>query len=196
MSGYVALIVSAILIIGNVVYIKGIIQGTIIPTKSTWIIFSIVTGSSVSSFLISKFDLVSGAYGITDFFLCLVILAMTLVYSRKSKVSFRNFEKYYLAGAATCVLFWVISNNPFQMNLLVQTLIIIGYIPTIHNMLSAKRSSESKLAWTIWSLGSFLSLYPAIMKENTLAIVYSVRGMTMCLLILFLTYKFQKKPAQ
>lgn len=196
MSGYIALIVSAILIIGNVIYIKRIIQGTVIPTKSTWIIFSIVTGLNVSSFLTSKFDVVSGAYGITDFFMCLVIMTMALVYSRKSKVSFGNFEKYYLAGTSICVLFWVISDNPLQTNLLVQTLIIIGYIPTIHNILLAKRSSEPKLVWTIWSIGSFSSLYPAIMKENPLAIVYSIRGMTMCLIILFLTYKFQKKPAQ
>ncbi len=194
MSAYVAVIASLILISGNIGYIKGIIQNSVVPTKSTWIIFSIVTGLNVSSFLTNKFDLVSGAYGITDFFLCLMILTVTLVYSQKSKLSFKSFEKYYLVGAFICVLFWIISDNSFQTNLLVQTLIIIGYIPTIHNILSTKRSSESKLSWTIWSIGGFLSLYPAIEKQNTLAIVYSFRATTMCLLILFLTYKFQKKP--
>lgn len=194
MSAYVAVIVFLILISGNIGYIKKITQGTVVPTKSTWIIFSIITGLNVSSFLTNKFDLVSGAYGMTDFFVCSLILTTTLIYSQESKVSFKSFEKYYLIGTSICVLFWIISDNPFQTNLLVQTLIVIGYIPTIHNILSSKKSSESKLIWTIWSIGSFLSLYPAIEKQNTLAIVYSLRATTMCLLILFLTYKFQKKP--
>lgn len=194
MSAYVAVIVCLVLIIGNIGYIKKIIQEIVVPTKSTWIIFSIVTSLSVSSFLTNKFDLVSGAYGIADFFGCLLILATTLIYSQKSKISFKSFEKYYLVGALICVLFWIISDNPFQTNLLVQTLIIIGYIPTIHNILSSKKSSESKLIWTIWGIGAFLSLYPAIEKQNILAIVYSLRATTMCLLIIFLTYKFQKKP--
>ncbi len=196
MAGYVALVASAVLIFGNFTYIKGIMRGTVTPTKSTWIIFTIVTGLNVASFLTNSFDLVSGAYGITDFFLSLMILVFALMYSRKSKVSFKSFEKYYLAGAAICVLFWVMSDNPFQTNLLVQTLIIIGYVPTIHSMLSTKSSSESMTSWAIWSVGSFISLYPAIAHSNSLAIVYSLRGTMMCIIILTLTYKFQKRPAK
>lgn len=196
MAGYVALVASAVLIFGNLTYIKGIMKGTVTPTKSTWIIFTIVTGLNVVSFLTNSFDVVSGAYGITDFFLSLMIMVIALIYARKSKVSFKSFEKYYLAGAAVCVLFWVISENPFQTNLLVQTLIIVGYIPTIHSMLSTKSSSESVTSWTIWATGSFMSLYPAIAHSNVLAVVYSLRGTTMCLIILALTYRFQRRSAQ
>jgi lipid-A-disaccharide synthase-like uncharacterized protein len=152
----------------------------------------VVTGLNVSSFLTTRFDLVSGAYGITDFIMCLLILTFILIYAHKERVYFRSFEKYYLLGALACVLFWTMSRNSFVMNLLVQSLIVIGYIPTIHNIISSRKSSESKIAWKFWLTGSLLSIYPALAKHNTLSIIYSLRGTAMCLVILLLTYKFQK----
>lgn len=193
MDTYIAILASFLLICGHIKYIRGIIKGTVVPTKSSWAIFSVVTGLSVSSFLATKFDVVSGAYGIADFALCLVVFCLTLFFSRGEKAKFKSFEKYYLIGAFACVLFWVVSNNSFVTNLLVQSLIVIGYFPTIHNILSTRKSSESKFAWTIWTMGVLLSLYPALVNRNTLAVVYSLRGTVMCLTILFLTHRFQEK---
>ena len=191
----VAIAVSFLLICGNIKYIKEIVKGTVIPTNSTWVIFTVVTGLNVSSFLKTKFDLVSGAYGITDSALCLVVLLVSLLYSRKEKILFKSFEKYYLIGAFACVLFWIISNNSFRTNLFVQLLIVIGYIPTIHNILRTKRSAESKFAWSIWTLGALLSIFPALANQNKLAIIYSLRAAAMCLTILFLTYWYNKQKA-
>jgi hypothetical protein len=192
MAVYAVLFISLLVISGNITYFKEIIRGSVIPTKSSWIIFSLVTGLNVSTLLITKFDLVGGAYSITDFIVCSATLFITFLYSKKEKAHFQSFEKYYLIGALACVLFWIISRNSFTTNLLVQALTVVGYIPMIHNILLAKKSSESKLAWTIWTVGALLSIYPAVAKENTLAIVYALRATVMCLTILCLTYKFQK----
>lgn len=192
---YVAILCSCIAILGNVQYIREIVKGVVTPTKSTWIIFFLVTGLNISSFLKTRFDLVGGAYSITDCVMCLVILLFTLIYAHKTKTYFKRFEKYYLIGVSLCALFWTISDNSFVTNLLVQSLIVIGYIPTIHNILASKKSSESKLAWILWALAALLSIYPALAKQNTLAIVYSLRATIMCTAILILTYRFQNNLA-
>lgn len=190
---YITILASFLMLCGDIVYIGQIVKGAVTPTKSTWVIFSIVTGLNVSTFLATKFDVVSGAYGIIDFAASLTIFFFIQIYFRKNKLHFKSFEKYYLVGVFICVLFWIISNNSFTTNLLAQLLIMIGYIPTIHNILLSKKSTESKSAWTIWTTGSLLSIYPALVNHNILAIVYSLRGAAMCAIVLFLTYIFSKK---
>lgn len=192
MAPYIATIAFCVVLSGSIVYVFSIINGRATPTKSTWLIFTTATGLNIVSFLSAKFDLVSGAYGIADFVNCLLIVLITFIYSREHIV-FKKFEKYYLIGVAGCICFWLVTGSPFGTNLLVQTLIAIGYIPTIHNIFLAKKSLESKLSWYIWTVSSLISIYPPLANKNILAIIYSCRSTLMCLAILLLTYKFQKK---
>jgi hypothetical protein len=116
-----------------------------------------------------------------------------MIYARKEKMRFQRFEKYYLLGVSVCIVFWIISDNSLYTNLFVQALIVIGYFPTIHNILVSRKSTESKQAWTIWLIGLALSLYPALDKHNILAIIYALRGVVMCSILLALIYKFSTK---
>lgn len=190
---YVSVFAAILVLLGDFSYIRGIIKGSIIPTKSTWIIFSIVTALNVSSFLTVKFDVVSGLYSISDFFLCVLILITALVCSRKEKIVFKTFEKYYLAGAFICLMFWLAFSNPFITNLLAQSLIAIGYIPTMHNLIVTKEPHESKFVWMIWVMGSVLAMYPAVANQNLLAVIYSARAIVMCSAMLILILIYQKK---
>jgi hypothetical protein len=190
----VAIAVSFLTILGMSSTCKGIIQGQIIPTKATWIIFCTVTSISVSSFLTARFDLVSGAGVVTDFSVASLVLLTTLIKFRQEKLRLNSFEKYYLLAACGCLVFWLLSSNPFVTNILVQMLLTLGYIPTIHNILVTKRSTESKFAWSMWQLASFLSLYPALANHNLLALIYGLRAMVMGGTILFLTFKFPASP--
>src|SRR4030042_2865306 len=190
----VALAVSFLTILGNVKYLKEIIQGQLIPTKATWIIFCTVTALSVSSFLTARFDLVSGAGVVTDFSVASLVLLTTLIKFRREKLRLNSFEKYYLLAACGCLVFWLLSSNPFVTNILVQMLLTLGYIPTIHNILVAKRSTESKFAWSAWQIASVLSLYPALANHNLLAVIYGLRAMVMGGTILVLTCKFPTSP--
>ncbi|OGY42094.1 MAG: hypothetical protein A2Y67_04240 [Candidatus Buchananbacteria bacterium RBG_13_39_9] len=189
-----ALVVSFLTILGNVKYLKGIIQGQVIPTKATWIIFCTVTSLSVSSFLTVRFDLVSGAGVVTDFSVASLVLLTTLIKFRREKLRLNSFEKYYLLAACGCLVFWLLSSNPFVTNILVQMLLTLGYIPTIHNILVTKRSTESKFAWSMWILATVLSFYPALVNHNFLALIYASRGLVMGSTVLALTFKFPALP--
>ena len=188
----IAILVFGLTIIGIAIYIWQVIQKVAIPTKASWIIFTVVTGLSFSSFLATKFDLVSGAANCADMFSATLVLITVLICGRREKVYFKTFEKYYLAAAGFCLVFWLVSNNSFVTNLLVQGLTILGYIPTIHNILQARRSNESKLAWAVWLSASVLSLYPALANHNLLAVIYSLRGNIMGGSILLLTCRYPK----
>lgn len=197
MAKEVAVAICLLLISGNIHYIAYIIKGKVTPTKSTWLIFTAVTNLNVASFLANRFDLVSGAYLMTDFATCLAVLITAIICDRQTRFELKRFEKYYLLGVGICIVFWLGSKDPFFTNLLVQTLIIIGYFPTFHNMVVKKKSTESKTAWTIWLIGMSLSFYPAWVNQNVLAMIYSARGTIMCLVMLILIKRYSPKhPGQ
>ncbi|MFH0779519.1 MAG: hypothetical protein V1928_01540 [Parcubacteria group bacterium] len=189
MAAIIAIASALMLFVGDAIYIRATVKGNAYPMKSTWLIWIIVIGLNVFSFLQTKFDLVSGLYGIVDFLLCAVIFAIVLVKS-KQKFYFKKFEKYYLLLAMSCVIFWIASSNSFLTNIIAQILILIGYIPTIHGMIASKKSEESAISWLIWVFGSGLAIIPAFMNDNMLAIIYSIRGSIMCLIIFLLTLKY------
>lgn len=187
-----AILAATLVIIGDFGYLRGTINGSVTPTKSTWIIFTFVIGFNAASLMSAQFD-IGVLYSASDFFTCLLILTAVFWRSWREKIRFKKFEKYYLALAMICVIFWLWSSDAFTANLVAQFLLVVGYIPTIHNIVSAKQSSESKFSWTIWAFGSALSLYPAIINQNTLASIYALRAFVMCLVMIFLIYKFPNK---
>lgn len=189
MAAIIAIISALLLFGGDAIYIRATARGEVKPFKSTWLIWTVVIGLNVFSFLKTKFDLVSGLYGIADFLLCAIIFALVLFKSNQ-KFHFKKFEKYYLFLAFLCAIFWMVSSNSFWTNIIAQILILIGYIPTIHGMIASKKSEESAISWLIWVFGSGLAIVPAFMNNNMLAIIYAIRGSTMCLIIFLLTLKY------
>src|SRR3989344_3322830 len=187
MDVYIAILATLCVATGDLGYIRGIVRGNVLPTKSSWLIFAVVAVLNLSSFLAARFDVVSGMSFISDTFFYMVIAVIIFAFSRE-RIRFKKFEKYYFFAAFVCATFWFVSNNPFATNLLAQLLLTIGYIPTIHNLLLSKESTESKFSWILWTTGSFLILYPAIANHNTLAIIFSLRAIVLCSIVLFLVF--------
>lgn len=175
------------------VYIRGIINGSIVPTKSTWMIFSVVASLGAASLMANKFDLVGGFYPVFDCFLVVAIMLVSMIFGKGKKLHFEQFEKWYMVGAMACVLFWVATKDPFKTNLLIQILVLVGYAPTVHNIVANKRSCESKTTWALMAASVAVSVYPAAVQHNTLAVIYGIRGAVMCTAILFLTIKYPMK---
>lgn len=186
----VAVLVSLLTILGSIHYLKEIIQGRVIPTKSTWVIFFWVTSLNVFSFFTVKFDLISGASMVTDFLVACSVLGITLVKFRREKLRFNGFEKYYLLVACGCLIFWLLTSNPFVTNLLAQVLLILGYLSTIHKIIVTRKSGESIASWMIWLSSSVLSLGLAVANHNLLAVIYASRAIVLGGLILLLTCKY------
>lgn len=189
----VAILATVMIEVGDLNYLWAIIKSKVTPTKSSWIIFGLFGGLNMSSFLVTRFDVVSGLPIISDFLFYILILAAIFFYSSKEKIKFQEFEKYYLIGAFICAFFWIVSKDSYSTNILAQVLLTLGYVPTIHSMFQARESGESKFSWIFWTSGSLVALYPAIENRNDLAIVHCLRAAIMCLVVIIFIFAFSKK---
>ncbi|MBI4114776.1 MAG: hypothetical protein HY445_02965 [Candidatus Niyogibacteria bacterium] len=193
MKEYAALIVAMIWLSGHAFYIYQIVRKKIFPTLSTWIIFSTATGLGLANYLVaSNKDIVSGVLIASDAFASFVVVMMVALFTY-SGLKFKPFEKYYLVGAGFIVLFWMITGSAFIANLLTQTLIAVGYLPTIQNLIRAEKNPESLVVWSLDIIAASISLYPAIVGGNLLASIYSVRAVIMLSFVVLLMIRLSIK---
>lgn len=193
MKGYIAIAVAVILIAASLPYVYQISRRQVLPTLSTWIILAIATSLNVASYLVAtRVDVISGVLGLTDALVCWFILIVTMM-SAGLKMQFQTFEKYYLAGAGVIVLFWIVSRSAFITNLLMQFLITIGCSSTIQSLLYADENHESFIFWGLVLVAASLSLYPAAVDGNLLAVIYSIRSIVILCVILSLMLRLPRK---
>jgi hypothetical protein len=163
-----------------------------VPTLSTWIIVAVATSLNVASYLVApRVDVLSGVLGLTDTLVSWLILIVT-VRTAGFKLTFQTFEKYYLIGAGCIVLFWIISRDAFLTNLLMQVLLTIGCSSTIQSLLYAKENHESFIFWGLGLIAVTLSLYPAAVDGNLLAVLYSLRSIVIVCVILSLMLRLHR----
>jgi len=193
MKGYMAIAVAVVLIAASLPYMYQISRRQVLPTLSTWIILVVATSLNVASYLVAtRVDVISGVLGLTDAFVCWFILIVTVI-SAGLKMQFQTFEKYYLIGAGVIVLFWIVSRNAFITNLLMQLLITIGCSSTIQSLLYANENHESFIFWGLVLVAASLSLYPAAVDGNLLAVIYSIRSIVILCVILSLMLRLHRK---
>jgi hypothetical protein len=192
MKGYAAIAVAVILIAASLPYVYQITRRHVVPTLSTWIILAVATSLNVASYLVAtRVDVLSGVLGLTDALVSWLILIAT-VRAAGLKLTFQTFEKYYLTGAGCIVLFWIISRDAFLTNLLMQILITIGCSSTIQSLLYAKENHESFIFWGLGLIAVTLSLYPAAVDGNLLAVLYSLRSIVIVSVILSLMIRLPR----
>ena len=193
MKGYMAIAVAVVLIAASLPYMYQISRRQVLPTLSTWIILVVATSLNVASYLVATHvDVISGVLGLTDALVCWFILIVTVI-SAGLKMQFQTFEKYYLTGAGVIVLFWIVSRSAFITNLLMQLLITIGCSSTIQSLLYANENHESFIFWGLVLVAASLSLYPATVDGNLLAVIYSIRSIVILCVILSLMLRLHRK---
>ena len=158
-------------------------KGRISPTVSTWVVFSVSTILSLTTYALAQnHDFKSGILNTTDAFQTFIILIMVIIWGKKGQ--FSRFEKYYLSGIGVVVAYGVVSGNAFSSNLFIQILICSGYIPTIAKMVRLRKNTEQFLPWVFPLIAGMLGIYPAIVGGNTLAALYAIRTVAMILILM------------
>jgi hypothetical protein len=193
MKGYIAIAVAVILIAASLPYGYQIARRHVLPTLSTWIILVVATSLNAVSYLVAtRWDVLSGVLGLTDAVVSWCILIVTVI-SAGVKMQWQTFEKYYLTASGVIVLFWLLSRSAFITNLLMQLLITVGCSATIQRLLYASENHESFLFWGLVLVAATLSLYPAAVEGNVLALIYSIRSIVIVCVILSLMVHVHSK---
>jgi ribosomal protein S18 acetylase RimI-like enzyme len=165
-------------------------KGTIKPALSTWVIMFTGVLLSILTYLISShFNYLGAALNFGDV-LCGVIIISTILLTQKFSLHFRLFEKWYLLAAGVIVAFWAFSKNAFISNLLVQTILVVSYLPTIQKIVTDKKNSESTAVWGVCLFASVVSLYTAFASGNILSLIYVGRSIFMVMIVMSLGVYF------
>ncbi len=196
----IALAVLALIVSADLVNSSKIFRRQVEPTLSSWVIFLAGTGMSFASYLVSSHrELAAGALNGADV-VGDVIVILTILFFGATKWKLRPFEKYYFAGVLAIGGFWLFTSDAFHSNLLIQLVLTLGYIPTVHTIIKSKRNTESFAVWGLLWLASIVSLYPAFnaweTNGNILGLIYSLRSAILLSLFLALMFMYHPKESK
>ena len=176
-------------------YIYKIFTGKVRPALSTWIILFTGTSLSLITYLLaSDWNFTGNFVNVMDPLIDMAII-LTIVFWSKTKIKFDSFEKWYLATGGLITLFWILSNNPFVSNLLIQALIFVAYFPTIQKLIIEKTKTESYFLWSIMIFTGVVAIFPVVVSGNLLSIIYTGRTILMPSIIIFLMLIINKNSA-
>lgn len=198
-SVVIAVVVLVLILAAGLTNSVRIYRKEVDPTLSTWVILLVGALLSFATYLSTgKGNLVAGALNGADILSeTIVVLSIILFGVRQWRM--RSFEKFYFGGLVVVAVFWFLTANAFISNLLVQVILALGYVPTIHTLLKGKANVESFAAWGLVLAASFVSLYPSVteVRENgdILPLVYAVRSIVLLSTVLVLMWVYRKKPA-
>lgn len=156
------------------------------PALAMWLFFTIAVALSLITFK-SSGDLrfIDNILNTTDLVYVFTVTIAIWVYG-DSSTKFNKFDLICLGTVFIIFTFWILTQNHFISNLLVQFILVIAYFPTIKRFIKTKKNTES---FTIWVLMLFVSAISLISTSGLLATVYSLRAViSISLLLLFMTY--------
>lgn len=163
------------------------------PTLSMWVLFLLGVGLSFATYVIEKrYDLASGILNTVDVMAVAFILIAVALWGKRT-VHLERFDRFYLAGVASIVVYAIVSGDIWRSNLFCQLLIVSGYIPTFRKMHRLKMNTESFGSWAFSLTASACAVYPAAVDGNDLSLVYALRSVASVAIILLvmLYYEFR-----
>ncbi len=162
------------------------------PEIGTWGLFSTGTFLAVlSSFVKAKeIDVISNVTNVGDFLMCATILGFIL--SKRPKIHFDTFDKFFFSFAGCIVVFWIISEDAVWANGFSQALITLGYWPTIKKARKTKTRNEPDKSWILFLVSASFGVYPAIAHDNMISLAYCIRTIALIPIMLFIIRYYAK----
>ncbi|MFH1766698.1 MAG: hypothetical protein ABH826_01240 [Patescibacteria group bacterium] len=152
-------------------------QSEIRPVLATWLLFCLATSLSFATYWSTKKRSVVGNIGnFIDVVSTSSILVSIVLLSADSLLEFNLFEIGCLVAAILILIAWLISKWHVIANFAFQGVMLVGVFPTLYHLWSATKNTESLFAWILATLASFISLIPAIIDRDKIAIVYATRA--------------------
>jgi len=149
-------------------YIFSILRKETAPNRASWIIWAIV-----SSIIALSYREAGASYAFLAPVGYVVGSTIVLILSIRNGVGgWTSFDRRCLIGAAISLLLWRIFNSPMSALLINLFINFLGTLPTIRKVWY-QPETESKIAWTLFSLGTIVNLF-AIEKWSFSMAVYPV----------------------
>ncbi len=178
--------IAAVVVVNTLILVRYgtlIVRRRIQPSLAMWLFFTIAAAGSLLTYLSSgDFSLLDNIVNSSDIVLVVVVTILIAVFGDRATM-FSAFDTVCLAAVLVIVGFWIATNNHTISHILIQTIMVIAYVPVVKRLWISSRNTESYLAWIGLLLAPTLSL---LSSEGMLATIYSVRAMVCTVLLLAL----------
>lgn len=159
-------------------YGRQVIAHAITPALATWLICAVAATLSLATYLAANKGEKPAIANIANRVdpIVLWITVAVIAFSSKSNTQFHAFDVICLAAVSFIVLLWVMTHSARLACLLIQLIMLAGYLPTFHRLFHEGKNTESLVSWGINLAVCAFYLVPPIRKRDSLAIVYSARA--------------------
>lgn len=181
----------------GVLYCVKLLRGEIAPRITTWLIFEIGVVMSLASYIASKdHSLVKAAMNVADAAVVSVILVALLVERKGRRIHFTKSELASLAIAGVATVVWVVTRTGWLAFVGFQLVMSIAYLPTLESVWRWRRgrSPEPLEKWSINAVMALMGLIAATADgRDSLAMVYPLRAFVLCVIVVLLIRRWQRK---
>ena len=196
---YEVMVIATVILmtIAAVDYIRCAWKGISDPVPATWILIVVGMTLSLWMYWVSPQKSWTANIGVVSAFAnTSAILVGVIVASIKHHtfiIAFNKTQKWCLAGGGGVVVFWFFTDQPLASYILVQTIILIGYIATAKRLWKAERCTEPIFVWSAVLLGSLTALYPAWAKSDLFAWIFLARAIPCTIFLIYLIMRVQRR---
>jgi len=157
----------------TVIYIRQLLKRKIRPALAMWIFFSIAIIISMITYLREgNYSILDNIMNATDLVYVVSVSVAIILFGDKSS-RFTRFDKGCLVAVILITVFWLFTKDHLATNLLMQTILVIAYLPVVDRLLKSKENTEPFLVWIGMLVAPALAL---ISSKGMLATIYSTRA--------------------
>lgn len=179
-----AIVSTVLVLVGTLWYVLAAIFGSKVkPVLASWIVLGgTMTLSFATYWTTPNKSIVSNACNAASVIstLSILVTAGVLYWKSGKRIEFSGFQKWCLAISAGIAILWAVlvgmGGTGIVPNILTQVLMVIGYVVTVQKLWGAAQNTESFVMWSCIMVASFIAVYTAVVSNDALACLYSVRA--------------------
>lgn len=189
MEKITALLVSVLMAFVALLYCYFMFFGIIEPVFATWLLFALATAISMWTYLKSNSgekSIITNIANATDVLATWSIFIFLVFFGKNIRYVFTQFEIFCVIISIAILFFWKISKKSEIANLMINALLVVGYIPLIIHLCNSKINTEPFFVWLLVLASQLIATYNPIKKRKKLAIIYAIRGVVSAGTVVFL----------
>ncbi len=178
-------------------YCIRLLRGEISPRIATWLIFEVGVAMSLASYLAGNdHSLTKAALNAADCIQVSVILLALLIGQKGNKIQFTRSEllSLWVSGVATAA--WMVTKTGWIGFVGFQAVMSVAYLPTFESLWHWKPGAppEPMEKWGINIIIALMGLLVDVTgRHDYLAMVYPLRALILCVLVVVLILRWNQK---
>lgn len=201
-SDYPAILGALLGLGATMVYWYLILTGQIAPTPASWVVFASAVTLSYGAYALSDIEksFAGNAGNAIDILVSWGTL-LCIIHMHDGHISFNTFETACLMASGMALLFWVLrkyvswnqeKRNPsFSTFLILQAVLVVGYVPMIRALWLAKTNSDSFIMWGVSWVVAACFIPSAWKRRDRFGIVYAGRALICASIVLALMIRLR-----